>query len=117
MNEEERQRQMDFILNQQAQFAAGIQKLQEAQTQSEARLDRLERVAKLMVRAGLRARWQMREQDERITTLVDSQMHTEELTRRNSEAIERNSVAINQLAEIVRQLATRRNGGGTNEKS
>ena len=32
MNEEERQRQMDFILNQQAQFAADIQRLGEAQT-------------------------------------------------------------------------------------
>lgn len=31
MNEEERQRQMDFILNQQAQFAADIQRLGEAQ--------------------------------------------------------------------------------------
>ena len=33
MNEEERQRQMDFILNQQAQFAADIQKLQESQAE------------------------------------------------------------------------------------
>lgn len=32
MTEDERQRQMDFILNQQAQFAADIQKLQEAQS-------------------------------------------------------------------------------------
>ena len=34
MNNEERQRQMDFIVAQQAQFAIDIQKLQEAQAQS-----------------------------------------------------------------------------------
>lgn len=96
MGEDERQRQMDFIL--------------QSQARSEARLDRLERVAKLMVRAGLRARRQMREQDARITTLVDSQMHTEEIVRQNSEAI-------GQLAEIVRQLAHRQNGNGSGTES
>ncbi len=72
MTDEERQRQMDFILNQQAQFSVNIQKLEEsqlrfekAQTIADGRIDRLERIAKLMVRAGLRARRQMREQDER----------------------------------------------------
>lgn len=34
MNEEERQRQMDFMLNQQAQFAADIQRLGEAQART-----------------------------------------------------------------------------------
>jgi hypothetical protein len=44
----------------------------------EERLDRLERIAKLMVRAGLRARRQMRAQDEKINILIDSQMKNEE---------------------------------------
>jgi hypothetical protein len=101
---------MDFILDQQAQFAAGIQKLQESQTRSETRFGRLERVAGLMVRAGLRARRQMREQDERISALVNSQLHNEEIVRRNSEDI-------SQLTEIVRQLASRQNGDGGNGKS
>jgi len=105
VTEEERQRQMDFILNQQAQFTAGIQKLQETQAQGEARLNRLERVAKLMIRAGLRARRQMREQDERIAVLINSQVHTEEIVRRNSEAI-------SQLTEAVRHLASKQNGNG-----
>jgi hypothetical protein len=46
---------------------------------AEERLDRLERIAKLMVRAGLRARRQMREQDNKINMLIDAQMKNEEL--------------------------------------
>ncbi len=119
MTPEERQRQMDFILDQQAQFTANIQQLQEAQTKGEQRTGRLERVVKLMVRAGLRARRDAADSDARITTLVDSQIRTEEISRRNSEDIaalvtttERNSQSISALAEIVRQMATRQNGNG-----
>ena len=41
---------------------------------SEQRLDRLERVAKLFVRAGPRARRGMREQDEKINVIIDNQI-------------------------------------------
>ena len=85
-----------------------IQKLEEAQVRADKRVDRLERIAGLMVRAGLRARRNMREQDERITTLVDSQLRTEEIARHNSEDIaalitttERNSQAISRLEEVT----------------
>ena len=44
---------------------------------SEQRLDRLERVAKLMVKAGLRARGQIREHDEKIVILIDEQIKSE----------------------------------------
>jgi hypothetical protein len=42
---------------------------------SEQRLDRLERIAKLFVKAGVRARRQMREQGEKIDILIN--MHIE----------------------------------------
>ena len=42
------------------------------------RLDRLERIARLMVRAGLRARREMRQQDDKITILIDAQIKNEE---------------------------------------
>ena len=45
---------------------------------SEERLDRLERIAKLLVRAGLRARRQMREQDDKITIMIDAQIKNED---------------------------------------
>ena len=46
--------------------------------QSEERLDRLERIAKLLVRAGLRARREMRQQDDKITIMIDAQIKNED---------------------------------------
>lgn len=85
MTEAERQRTLEFILHTQAQLSANDQK-------HDKRLSRLERIAKLMVRAGLRMRkatrehW--REQDERwreedarwerrYAALLESQAHTD----------------------------------------
>ena len=81
MTEAERQRTIEFILHTQAQLSANDQKHDE-------RLSRLERIAKLMVRAGLRARKEMREQNERwreqdarwerrYAALLESQAHTD----------------------------------------
>lgn len=142
----------EFVATQQAQFAEQMQ-------QANKRTDRLERIARLMVRAGLRARRNMREQDGRIGALVEAQLHTEGISQRNSEQIDiltanlqvtdgisrRNgeqietltanlrvtdetsrrsseqidalTVNLNQLAEIVRQLASARNGDGSNGTS
>jgi hypothetical protein len=41
-------------------------------------LDRLERIARLMVRAGLRARHNAREQDARINIMIDAQIKNDE---------------------------------------
>ena len=72
MTDEERQRTMDFIVAQQAQFSAEMQKLEESQKRAEARLDngsykidRLERIMKLVIKGGLRARRDNRERDEK----------------------------------------------------
>jgi len=45
---------------------------------SEQRLDRIERILKLMVGAGLRARRSGREQDDKINIIVDYQIKNEE---------------------------------------
>lgn len=52
----------------------------------EQRLDRLERIAKLFAKAGLRARSQFRKQYE---ILMDAQMRNEERFARNEERFER----------------------------
>jgi hypothetical protein len=44
----------------------------------EQRLDRLERIAKLFVKAGLRARREGREQDKKLDHLISLQIHNEE---------------------------------------
>jgi hypothetical protein len=80
MTDEERQRAMDFIVAQQARNSVEIDRLLEShrraehrlastenrQDRDEYRLDRDERILKLMLRAGRRARTQMREQDARV---------------------------------------------------
>jgi len=53
---------------------------------TEERLDRLERIAKLLVRAGLRARREMRQQDVKITIMVDAQIKNEERFARLAQA-------------------------------
>ena len=89
VTDEERQRQMDFILNQQAQFVTNMQKLEEADTQANKRIDRLERVLKLALRAGLRERKERRESTkearegikeirESLKALIASQAHTDQ---------------------------------------
>jgi len=45
----------------------------------EQRLDRLERIGKLFVKAGLRARANAREQDQKINIVIDWQVKNEEL--------------------------------------
>jgi len=61
---------MDFILAQQAQFAVNFDK-------ADVRVSRLERVVKLIIKAGLRTRTLMRERDEsferRMEALRESQ--------------------------------------------
>ena len=52
---------------------------------SEQRLDRLERIAKLFVTAGLRARRNMRDTDEKINILIDAQISNEERFAKSDE--------------------------------
>jgi hypothetical protein len=52
---------------------------------SEQRLDRIERILKLMVSAGLRARRSGREQDDKINVIVDYQIKNEERFQQNEQ--------------------------------
>ena len=65
---------------------------------SEHRLDRLERIAMLMVRAGARVR---REQNEKINIIIDSQIRTEERFARNEERVARNEKRVARNEERV----------------
>ena len=51
----------------------------------EQRFDRLEGIVKLMIRAGLRARNQIRELDEKINMILDLQVQYEDRFARNEE--------------------------------
>jgi len=133
MTDEERQKQMDFILEHQAKFAVEIE-------QSNHRLARLERIVMLGLRAGVRERRNVRNIEAKIAALTDAQIKNEDIQRRNSEDIrvlinsqmetkeiawrnsedikmliasqERNTENINALAETVRLLVERPSGNG-----
>jgi hypothetical protein len=81
MTDEERQRAMDFIVEQQAKNSVDIEALNELYRKAEHRFDRDERILKLMIKAGRRARQHMREQDEpwrrQHAELVESGKHTD----------------------------------------
>jgi hypothetical protein len=51
----------------------------------EQRLDRLERIARLMTHAGLRWRRQMREQNDKIDMIIDAQIKTADAQIKNEE--------------------------------
>lgn len=77
---------------------------------TEERLDRLERIAKLLVRAGLRARREMRQQDDKITIMIDAQIKNEErfakLAQAQTELAESQTHTdrrLDALIDIVRQ--------------
>jgi len=69
---------------------------------SEQRVDRLERIAKLFVRAGLRERSNRRELDEKINIIVNAQIDNEERFAKLSTEITRSH---NELAQSLNELA------------
>jgi len=76
----------------------------------EERLDRLERIAKLMVRAGLRARRELRQQDDKITIMIDAQIKNEhrfadlaESQKQLAESQKNTDRRLDALIEIVKE--------------
>jgi hypothetical protein len=118
MTDEERQRTMDFILAQQTQFWTSMQKLEESQQMIAARtslhdhqMDRLERIMKLVIKAGLRARRQMREQNEHsersFASLREAQAGSDRRLEELRESQAHSDKRLDALIDIVRE---QRNG-------
>ena len=66
---------------------------------TEQRLERIERIAKLFVRAGLRERRNRRDLDDKINIIVNYQIHNEERFAKNEERFAKLTETVNQLAE------------------
>ena len=73
----------------------------------EERLDRLERIAKLLVRAGLRARRELRQQDDKITIMIDAQIKNEQ---RFAELVESQKHTDRRLDALIDIVKENRNG-------
>jgi D-serine deaminase-like pyridoxal phosphate-dependent protein len=70
---------------------------------TEERLDRLERIAKLLVRAGLRARREMRQQDDKITIMMDAQLKNEERFAELAASQKHTDRRLDALIEIIKE--------------
>jgi hypothetical protein len=86
MSEDQTQRKMDFIIEQQAK--------------SEQRISRLERVMKLAIRAGLRER---RDTHANINALVNAQIHTDEVMARLAQAQAHTDERLSVLIDVVNE--------------
>ena len=82
MTDEQINAKFDVVADHLASIAVNVQKLEEAQLRSEKRVDRLERVLKLAIRAGLRER---RETREKINALIAAQERAEDRQERADE--------------------------------
>ena len=113
MTDEERQRAMDFIVEQQAKFFVDIDKLNESYRNAEGRFDRDERILKLMIRAGRRVRKRLRELDKQfeqrfakltdaLTTLAEAQTRTEASVVRTEASVAHTTKRLDALIDIVR---------------
>jgi hypothetical protein len=114
MTDEERQRAMDFIVEQQAKFFVDIDKLNESYRNAEGRFDRDERILKLMIRAGRRMRKRLRELDERfeqrfakltdaLRTLAEAQTRTEASVARTQASVAHTTERLDDLIDLVRE--------------
>ncbi len=72
MTDEERQRQIDFILEQQAQSSANISQLQEQQARSDARVDRLAETVQVLVSVVQTQSERMDSSDDRVNQLAET---------------------------------------------
>ena len=105
MTEEQLERKIEFIVDTLAQVAVNDQK-------HDIRLSRLERIAKLMVRAGRRERRHRREQndrfDQQFARVNDALAELAQAQKRTEDSIAHTDSKLDVLVDIVRQ---RMNGG------
>ena len=71
---------------------------------SEHRLDRMEQLLRLLIRAGKRGRSKLNDLDERITMLINAQMRTEDQLREMNEQ----SMAMRDESKVMRDDLDRR---------
>lgn len=100
MTDEERQRAMDFIVQQSAKFSVEIEQLNDAYRKAEHRFDRDERILKLMIRAGRRERNTRSGADQRLTTAL---VELAEAQKRTEDSIAHTDSKLDVLVDIVRR--------------
>ncbi|MDQ3651794.1 MAG: hypothetical protein M3458_16260 [Acidobacteriota bacterium] len=103
MTDEERQRQMDFILNQQAQFVTDIQSLQEAHVAAEKRMTRLESTVVKVYQ----------ETTSNLNALIESQEGMVQAQQRTDERLRETDERLNVFVSVVERYISGGNGKRT----
>ena|SRR5215210_2027121 len=96
MNNEEIQKTMEFILEQQAQFAANIQKFQEERMRDDSRIKRLEESFQLLVQLAQSTDTRLDTLETNMATLAEAQAHLAEAQAHTDERL-------SALIDIVRE--------------
>lgn len=97
MANEQLERKMEFIVDTLARISVNDEKRQQGQQNHERRLDRVERILGLMVRAGLRERSVRSDADERLTNALT------ELAKRTEESLAHTDRRLDALIDIIRR--------------
>lgn len=112
----EQQRQIDFILEQQAQFAAGMEQLREAQAQAEERWKRTEEKWDRMwerTNGQINAVLAIAEmQTQEINGLAKAQAQSVESQANTDRQMAETTEKLNALIDVVGQLINERRNGG-----
>lgn len=103
MTNEEIERTMQFILEQQAQFAANFQKMEEARQRDTSRITQMEESFRLLVQLA-------QSHDERLVSLAENQIALTEAQRRTNEQLAETDEKLNSLITIVERYIS--SGGG-----
>jgi len=121
MNNEEFDRRMAFIVEQQAQFASDIQQLQESQVQlqaSQAQTDQVVaqtaavvgQMGEVVTRLANVTHAGFTEVNAKINALVDAQIRTEENLARTDKNVASTDESIKRLIAVVNRYLGKRNG-------
>ena len=107
MNNEEFDRKMAFIVEQQAQFASDIQQLQESQAQT---AETVGQMGEVVTRLANVTHAGFTEINTKINALVDAQIRTEENLLRTDRNVVRTDENLKNLSAIVERYVSERNG-------
>ena len=101
MTNEEIEKTMQFILEQQAQFTSNFQKIGEARERDSARIMQLEESFRLLVQLA-------RSHDERLVSLAEAQIRT-------SEQLAETDERLNSLIAVVERYITNKGQNGSSQ--
>ena len=106
MTNEEMEKTMQFIVEQQAQFASNFQRMEEARGKDSARVTRLEESFQLLVQLA-------ESHDERLVALAEAQIRTNEQIAAINERTAETDERLNALIAVVERYVSNRGVNGS----